>query len=116
MLKITVMKMIAVCFLAAGLAGIFSERASAEMEVTMSTAASLSVGVKLPGNTKFDIDEGEVVRVVKAGKTYELTGPYTGTLDHYRSTCPWWQDVLGKCSKHRPDTGAVPGVTRGLAR
>jgi hypothetical protein len=88
--------------------------AFAEMQVVSSTAPSLSVGAKLPDDANFNVDEGEVVRVVKGGKTYEIAGPYTGTLEQYRSTCAWWQDVLGKCAKRPVDDGNTPGATRGL--
>jgi hypothetical protein len=89
--------------------------ASAEMEVIASTAANLNVGSKLPDDAKFNIEEGEVVRVMNNGKTYEITGPYNGTLDQYRSACPWWQDVLGKCIKRPADDGSTPGATRDIA-
>jgi hypothetical protein len=96
-------------------AGVFPMPAFAEMEVIASTAANLSVGAKLPDDAKFDIDEGEVVRVMNKGKTFEITGPYSGTLDQYRSACPWWQDVLGKCVKRPADDGSTPGATRSIA-
>lgn len=108
-------KTIARLFLVALLGSALSVPASAGMQVTMSTSANLSVGAKLPDDATFDIGEGEMVRVSRAGKTYELAGPYTGTLDQYRSACAWWQEILGKCSKRPPDLGTVPGATRSVA-
>jgi hypothetical protein len=113
--KTLIKRIIANAMFAAFIGGMASAPASAEMQVTMSTSATLAVGAKLPDEATFDIGEGETVRVMKAGKTYELAGPYTGTLDNYRSTCAWWQEVLGKCSKRRPDAGTVPGATRSIA-
>ncbi len=115
MLKTVSAKTIARLFLGILLGSVLSAPASAEMQVTMSTSANLSVGAKLPDDAAFDIGEGETVRVSRAGKTYELAGPYSGTLDQYRSTCAWWQEVLGKCSKRPPDAGTVPGATRSAA-
>ncbi len=115
MLKIPLAKTIARLFLAALLGCALSLPASAEMQITMSTSANLNVGAKLPDDATFDIGEGETVRVSRAGKTYELAGPFTGTLDQYRSTCAWWQEILGKCSKRPPNPETVPGATRGIA-
>lgn len=115
MLKTFLAKAIARLVFAALLGCALSFAASAEMQVTMSTSANLSVGAKLPDDATFDIGEGEMVRVSRAGKTYELAGPYTGTLDQYRSTCAWWQEILGKCSKRPTDPGTVPGATRSVA-
>ncbi len=89
--------------------------ARAEMEVTSSTVPDLKVGTKLPDNAALDIGKGQVLRVMKSGKTYEIAGPYHGSLDEYTKRCSWWQSMLGTCTKQpAEDVGATPGATRGL--
>jgi hypothetical protein len=89
--------------------------ALADIEVISSTVPGLSAGTKLPDNAEIDVGKGEVIHVMKAGKTYEIAGPYKGTVDQYTRDCPWWRDMLGKCDKQPPvDEGATPGATRGM--
>jgi len=89
--------------------------ARADLEVTSSSVPGLKVGTKLPDDATLDVGKGQVLRVVKSGKTYEISGPYHGSLDDYTKRCPWWQSVLGTCSKQpAEDVGATPGATRGL--
>jgi len=93
--------------------------AQAELDVMSSTAPALKPGTKLSDDAEFHLGAGEVVRVqnVHSGKTYEIQGPFVGSLDQYKKACPWWRGALGTCEQTSPeDLDATPGATRGLAR
>jgi hypothetical protein len=105
---------------ALGLAAIvLSVPAHAELEVMSSTAPALKPGTKLSDDAEFHLGAGEVVRVqnVRLGKTFEIQGPFIGSLDQYKKACPWWRSALGTCAQRPPeDPDATLGATRGLAR
>jgi hypothetical protein len=90
-------------------AAVLAYPALADMEVTSSTVPGLSVGTKLPDNAEIDVGAGEVVRVMMSGKTYEIAGPYKGTVDQYKKDCPWY--MLGKCDAQPPVGFTEPGGT-----
>jgi hypothetical protein len=94
---------------------LLSYPARAELEVISSTVAGLKDGTKLPDDATLDVGKGEVLRVMKSGTTYEIAGPYHGTIDEFTKRCPGWKVMLGACDK-RPveDLGATPGATRGI--
>jgi hypothetical protein len=105
---------------ALGLAAIvLSVPAYAELEVMSSTAPALKAGTKLSDDAEFHLGAGEVVRLlnVRLGKTYEIQGPFVGSLDQYKKACPWWRSALGTCAQKLPeDPDAALGATRGLPR
>jgi len=89
--------------------------AHAEVEVMSSTAAELKAGTKLPDDATLDVGEGEVLRLMKSGTTYEISGPYHGTLDQYTKGCSGLQIMSGACGEQpADDRGATPGATRGI--
>jgi hypothetical protein len=94
---------------------LLSYPARAELEVMSSTVAGLEAGTRLPDDATLDVGTGEVLRVMRSGTTYEIDGPYRGTIDEYTKRCPAWKIVLGTCGKPPvDDLGATPGATRGI--
>lgn len=92
--------------------------ALAELQVTSSTVPGINAGAKLPDDAIFEVAEGQLLRLLNAenGNSFEIEGPYKGTVDAYTKGCSWWDGLTGKCIKSRTDdTGATPGATRGLS-
>jgi len=89
--------------------------ARAEVEVMYSTVAELKAGTKLPDEATLEVGEGQVLRLMKSGTTYEISGPYHGTLGQYTKGCSGLQIMSGTCGEEPADErGATPGATRGI--
>jgi hypothetical protein len=90
----------------------------AELQVLSSTAPGLKAGTKLSNDAILNIGAGQTVRLLKveSGGSYEVAGPYKGTLDGYSSDCSWWRSLLGKCpnSPNPNEVGATEGATRSM--
>jgi hypothetical protein len=94
---------------------LLSYPARAEVEVMSSTVAGLNVGTKLPDDATLEVGEGEVLRLMRSGTTYEISGPYRGTLDQYSKGCSGTEILSGTCGgQPAEDRGATPGATRGI--
>jgi len=89
--------------------------ARAEVEVMSSTVVGLNAGTRLPDDATLEVGEGQVLRLMRSGTTYEISGPYHGTLDQYTKGCSGSEIMSGTCGgQPAEDRGATPGATRGI--
>lgn len=88
-----------------------------------SSVAGVKKNATLPDGATFDVPEGKKIKLLKKPQnaTYEIVGPYRGTLDGYQ--CGWWANFTGNCARGNVQDGVaeggtraapVPGATRGL--
>ena len=83
--------------------------ASAELEVTRSSAPALKPGTKLPDGARISVPAGAEVTIVQTppGSTHVIRGQFDGTLAEYAST-----RTGSQARPSAPATGATRGVTQ----
>ncbi len=66
----------------------------------------------LPDCAMFNVPDGKKIKLLKKPQnaTYEIVGPYKGTLDGYQ--CGWWANFTGNCARGNVQDGDAVGATR----
>ncbi len=94
--------------------------ACAELRVIESNVPGVERDAAYAEGTAFDVPAGKKIKFLKDGSTFEIVGPYTGTLANYRPGCGWWARLKGECAPNTKPAGgtrdAAPraGGTRGI--
>ncbi len=93
--------------------------ARAELRVIDSNVRGIAMDAAFGDDTVFDVPAGKRIKFLKGGGTFEIVGPYKGTLANYRG-CGWWAWISGKCTSNTEPAGGtrsaapVAGGTRGI--
>lgn len=97
----------------AGWLAVPGEAACAKLLVTESTVSGVAMNATFADDAIFDVPDGKKIRFLKKpeNSTYEIDGPYRGTLADYRPKCGWWQRLQRQCGTQRDVEGGTRNIT-----